>query len=500
MASIRVFELLKQRVPIGTLGEEHVGTTVVVSGWAVTLRPQKKMMFFKLSDDCKTKLDEHQLQIVVSKGKIDQGQSGAKFADLTALAAGCSILVVGKFVKSPGEGQPVEIDAEEIHILGVIKDPTIYPLAKGTFTMDRLRGESSHLECHHPTKAAIYRIRSELSRAYRTFFESKGFTEVRMPAITFSECEGGCQPMQATLLLTSGKKADIPVKDGTDFVDFSKDFFGQKACLTVSSQLELETQLPLGPVYCTTIAFRGEPSQTSRHLCEFSMIEIEMPFTSGASDIADMTEECIMFCVDWALKECQSELKFLETFFGKSHIGKLIHYRSQPFARTTHAKVVEMIQQDAAKDPTKFKEVPSFSDDLSSEHERYVTDLYGLPVIVCRYPKAVKAFYMPVVEETLEESHGVEHVDCFDILVPDVGELVGGSQRIHDDEALVSRIRELGMDPEPLEFYVDLRRTGTQPHGGMGMGFERLVKFITGADSVKDCVSFPRFIGSGKRS
>jgi asparaginyl-tRNA synthetase len=258
--------------------------------------------------------------------------------------------------------------------------------------------------------------------------------------------------------------------------------------------MELETQLPLGDVWTVTRAVRGEPSQTSKHLCEFSMIEFEKRFSSSAEDIIQMSEKCIKHCIQYTLSTCVRELSLLETKLGKPIVSKLEKYLHTPFVRITHAKAVEMIHQQKEL----FNVIPSYADDLSSEHEKFIVDHFQLPVVVQKYPKLVKAFYMPVVKETLDESHGVEHVDSFDILVPEIGELVGGSQRIHDADQLIDRIRELGLDEKPLEFYIELRRIGTIPHGGMGMGFERLVRFVTGVDSVKDCVPFPRYMGCGK--
>ena len=383
--------------------------------------------------------------------------------------------------------------------MGIVSDPSAYPLAKAITDLGYLRS-IPELECHTPIKSIIYKIRHSIRLFTDQFFTTTGFTLVDMPTITFSECEGGCQPFQTTLLLTSGKKSDIPTTDSehgkTDDVDFSTDFFKVKASLTVSSQLELETQLPLGSVYTMTRAFRGEPSQTSKHLCEFSMLEIEL-ISSGAEDIIDITEKYIRESIGHVIEKHMIEFEFLEKQFEKPIISSLHKYRDTPFIRTTHADVVTMIKTEASKGTEKFVHVPEYDEDLSSEHEKFIVEHYGLPVVVRKYPKKIKAFYMPVVKETESESHGVEHVDSFDILVPEVGELVGGSQRIHEFDLLMERIIELGLDLKPLEFYIKLRQMGTVPHGGMGMGLERLIKFITGAPSVKDCVAFPRFIGSG---
>jgi asparaginyl-tRNA synthetase len=429
--------------------------------------------------------------------------------------------VKGLIKPSPAKGQKIEMIGKEYYVLGMVKDPSTFPSAKSDLTMDYIRS-IEHLECHIQLKSAIYSVRSELELATEKFFDLENYTKSDMPLITFSECEGGCQPMQTTLFFTSGKLHDIPTVQqimdlsiSSDFstlserfgklsedkptllVDFSKDFFGRKACLTVSAQLELETHLPQGKAWTMTRAVRGEPSQTSRHLCEFSMVELEVPFSTGSDDIIDVSVKYIKFCLQYALDHCKEELEYLEGYYSKPIISKLSRYIIEDFAVITHAQAVELILQQPSGT---FTELPSYDSDLSSEHERFLTDTYfQKPTIVRFYPKLIKAFYMPVIKETLEESHGVEHVDSFDILVPDVGELVGGSQRIDDYAELMTRISELGLDPEPLKFYTDLRKSGSIPHGGMGLGFERLVKFVTSAESVKDCVPYPRFIGSGKK-
>lgn len=477
---------LQNRIDINEINKDYqkfLDLNVVVAGWIMTLRPQKKRVFMKLSDSAGSKIQP--IQIVCDKKIFGE--------TLDHLTAGASIMICGQLIKSPAPEQPFEISANVVHVLGIVKDPSSYPLAKADLPMDLLR-TIPHLECHTPIKAAIYVIRSQLMEALINFFRG-AYIKVDMPLITFSECEGGCQPMQTTLFLTTGKIIDIPRKSNdTGLIDFSKDFFGTKSLLTVSSQMELETQLPLGDVWTVTRAIRGEPSQTSKHLCEFSMIEFEKRFSSSAKDIIQISEQCIKFCIQHVLNHCAKELSFLEAKLEKPIITKLMRYFETPFVRITHAQAIDMIH----KQKEQFNVIPSYSDDLSSEHEKFIVDHFGLPVVVQKYPKQVKAFYMPVVEETLEESHGVEHVDSFDILVPEVGELVGGSQRIHDADQLTDRIRELGIDEKPLEFYIELRRNGTIPHGGMGMGFERLVRFITRVDSVKDCVPFPRYIGCGK--
>jgi asparaginyl-tRNA synthetase len=228
------------------------------------------------------------------------------------------------------------------------------------------------------------------------------------------------------------------------------------------------------------------------------MIEIEKRFSRSAKDIMDISDKCIKHCISYILTHCSKQMSFLDKFYGKDHISELQRYIDLPFI-ITHAEVVTMLIEDAKNGIVTFTDLPKYDKDLASEHEKYLTDIkYKHPVIVTKYPKIVKPFYAPVIIETKEESHGVEHVDSFDILVPCVGELVGGSQRIHKYDELIKRIDELGLDKKPLQFYIDLRKYGSVPHGGMGMGFERLISFITGASNVKDCVAFPKYMSCGK--
>lgn len=490
-------DLIKQRVKIDVINNEYesyLDKEVVVCGWISTARWQKKRIFVKLSDSAKSKLSPLQILFQTKDSDITNGLDTAEYDVLSKAVRGMSLVIKGLVVKSPAPGQKIELIGRQYYVLGYIDDPSGYPLDKDNLTCTALRN-LDHLECHTSLKGSIYTIRSSLMTATEQFFAKEGYQKVDMPLITFSECEGGCQPMQATLLLTSGKITDIPTVKGKPDVDFSKDFFGAKASLTVSAQLELETQLPLGDVWTVTRAIRGEPSATSRHLCEFSMIEIEKAFSESANDIMEISERYIKYCIKHVLDNNKLELEFLDKTFGKTTMANLIKYMDLPFVRLTHVDAVKLLQEQRDK----FVFPPLFTDDLKSEHEQWlVNEKFKQPIFITRYPKNVKAFYMPVIAETLEESCGVEHVDNFDILVPEVGELVGGSQRIHDITELCARITELGLDMKPLESYVDLRRKGSIPHGGMGLGFERLVKFVIGADGVKDCVAFPKFIGCGK--
>jgi asparaginyl-tRNA synthetase len=345
-----------------------------------------------------------------------------------------------------------------------------------------------------PVKSTIYKIRSILSEASDDYFREQEFTKVHMPMITFSECESGCGVFTVTSFSKTDQLSDFPVKADVlpAQIDFSKDFFGKKSSLTVSSQLELECSLPLGDVYCETRAARCEESMTSRHLCEFTMIEFERPFISSSVDIIDTAEDYVRFMFKRVLEKCDKELGFLGKQFSLDVKERLSHYLEKPFPRITHADAVTLMlgQPDGT-----FSIKPSYSEDLSTEHEKWLSEIhFKTGVFVCRYPKAVKAFYMPVLTETPEESHGVEHVDSFDFLIDGL-ELIGGSARIWRTSELESRITELGLDRKPLEYYIGLRRDGSAKSGGLGLGFDRLVKVVTGAPSIKDCVQFPRYVG-----
>ena len=498
--------LLDQKIEIEKLDESHIGQTVTIAGWIHTMRWQKKFIFGKIADSAKSRLIPFQVLFETTKEPVANYDKPVLdyYKPLLTVCRGASIVIKGLIVKSPKSEQPIEMQAQQYYIIGDIYDPEHYPLA-GTASenLEYLR-TLPHLECQTQVKAAIYDIRQALEKAVTMFFDLHMFRKMDLPVITFSECEGGCQPMQATLLLTNNKRTKVPVKltptgESTDDVDFTKDFFGSKASLTVSAQLDLETRIFLGDVWTMTRAFRGEPSQTSRHLCEFSMIEFEMRLITKVEKLIGMSEGLIKYCIEYILTNYQQQLRFLESFTKSNVCEKLHTYLSTPFVQIRHAEAVTMMLEDSAVKLVEFNELPSYSSDLGSEHERYLTDTkYKIPVVVTRYPKAVKAFYMPVVQETPEESHGVEHVDCFDILVPGVGELVGGSMRIWKTDELVERINELALDTKPLEDYINLRRYGSVPHGGMGMGFERLVSFVTGIGNVKDCVAYPRYMNCSK--
>lgn len=478
-----------------SITSEDIDSVISIRGWVETARFSAKTAFLKVYDSWRSHLVP--IQVVFDLTKMTQD----KKAELTKSTSSCSFSVTGTLVSSPKPLQPFEIQGTDFKILGFITDPATFPISKSDLTMEHLRTHP-HLECFSQSKSAIYGIRSLLLESFEKFFREHEFTKTDMPLITFSECEGGCQPMQATLLLTSGDVSDISVLEKSSKVDFTKDFFGAKASITVSSQLELETHLPLGKVWTMTRAVRGEPSATSRHLAEFSMLEIELPFIESAQDVLEMSEKLIIKSIEYVMSDKYGSLalEMLSKKFSVDIKQKLTEYISRPFEVITHRDAVTLLLELEKEKKVVFEKSPDYSDDMSTEHERYLVDEYFKhPVIITQYPKDVKAFYMPVVGIFTSPTSGkyIEYVDCFDILVPGVGELVGGSARIDEYTQLVERIDALGLDKKPLQFYSDLRKYGSVKHGGMGMGFERLIKFITFAETVKDCVAYPRFFKSG---
>jgi asparaginyl-tRNA synthetase len=471
---------------IANLTSSMIDTEVKITGWVSKIHRTRKTTFIWLYEDHISMM--HPIQIVCNT-------KDNNFDCLLQVTKGFRLNVFGILVKSIGSMQDIEIRLTHVEIVGQVKDPSTYQLAKDDYPMKHYR-DNPELECHSIVKRCIYVVRARLMKATELFFELKNMLKVDMPLMTTSQCEGGANPAQVTDFLKTKKLSDIPTVDKTNDIDFTKDFTKSATYLTESNQLFLETCLGLGDIWTETIATRYEPSESTKHLASFKMIEVELANIESAVQLMDFTEEAIKFCIKYIIDNCSTELDTLDKYFERpigSQIEKLSLWLYNDFVRINHADVIDLL---AAQPVGTFEVLPTYSDDLSGEHERWLTDtLYGLPVIVARYPKAVKSFYMPVILESFEESRGVEHVDSYDILLPDVGELVGGSRRIHDADELRQRISDLGIAVKPLEFYIRLRENGTVPHGGFGWGHERFVKGLTGAPSVKDVVQYPFFIG-----
>ena len=398
--------------------------------------------------------------------------------EILKLQTGCSIRAVGTLAGSPGKGQKVELQAEEIEVLGWA-DPAVYPLQKKRHSFEFLR-TIAHLRPRTNTFSAVARVRNAMSLAIHTFFQERGFIYLHTPIITGSDCEGAGEMFK----VTSFNLDEVPKKDG--HADFEKDFFGGPANLTVSGQLEAEIYaLSLGDVYTFGPTFRAENSNTSRHLAEFWMVEPEMAFCDLEGDI-ELAVEFLRYVFSYVLENCQEDMKFFERFINDSVIATLEGLVSQDFESLTYTEGVEIL----SKAKEKFEFPVSWGSDLQSEHERYLCEkVFHKPVVLSDYPREIKPFYMKVNEDG-------KTVRAMDVLVPQVGEIIGGSQREDDYDTLLKRIKETGLNPDDYWWYLELRKFGTAPHAGFGLGFERLVQFVTGLSNIRDVIPFPRTPGN----
>ena len=443
-------------------GAQTTGEIVDVKGWVRTRRGNKNVQFVALNDGSTI----NNLQIVFDLSKFSE-------EDLKPITTGSSIHVQGSLVASQGAGQNVEVLAEELEIYGTA--PGDYPLQKKGHTMEFLR-EKAHLRPRTNTFGAVLRIRHALAYAIHKFFNDKGFYYFHTPLITASDCEGAGAQFQVTTLPLS----ELPItEDGKP--DYSKDFFGKMASLTVSGQLEGELgATALGLIYTFGPTFRAENSNTPRHLSEFWMIEPEMAFYEIADNM-DLAEEFIKYCVSYALEHCYDDIKFLNDHFDKELIDRLKFVVDNDFIRLAYTEGVKILEESGKK----FEFPVYWGADLASEHERYlVEEHFKKPVILTDYPKEIKAFYM-------KQNDDGKTVRAMDVLFPKIGEIIGGSQREENYEKLLERINELGL--EGMDWYLDTRKYGTVPHSGFGLGFERLVLFVTGMQNIRDVIPFPRY-------
>jgi asparaginyl-tRNA synthetase len=481
---IRVKELL-------ALQEAAIGTTVCVKGWVRTLRSQEKgaLLFVELNDGSSVK----GIQIIASSGITNGVEELANCG-----GAGACISVTGTCVASPAKGQLVEVKAQKVVVLGAVyggDNNTVggksYPMAKKAHSLEFLR-EKAHLRPRSKMFSSAMRMRHAMAFATHEFFNKKGFVYVHTPLITSADCEGAGEMFSVTTLLPEdGDLKAIPLtKKGK--IDYSKDFFSQKCALTVSGQLNVETHCcALSDVYTFGPTFRAENSHTSRHLAEFWMIEPEIAFADIGDDMA-LAEDYVRYCTSYALKHCADDISYFENDYPAGEKGlkaRLENVVNSDFARITYTDAVELLQKEIADKKVVFERYPNWGDDLGSEHERYITEkIYKRPTIVINYPKGIKAFYMKLNDDN-------ETVAAMDILVPKIGELIGGSQREDDLETLMRRSKESGVEPEDISWYADLRKYGTVPHAGFGLGFERLVMFVTGLENIRDVIPFPRVPG-----
>ncbi len=447
-----------------------VGTRVSVKGWVRTRRGNKHVQFVALNDGSTVA----NLQIVFDLEKFSD-------EDLKAVTTGSSIHVEGLLVESMGKGQSVEVQADTLEIYGTA-DPETYPLQKKGHTLEFLR-EKAHLRPRTATFGAILRVRSTLAFAIHKFFNEKGFFYLNTPLITASDCEGAGAMFQVTTL-----PLDRLPKTEDGKVDYSKDFFGKPTALTVSGQLEGELgATALGAIYTFGPTFRAENSNTPRHLSEFWMIEPEMAFYD-ITDNMDLAEEFVKYCIGYALEHCRADIEFLAEHFDKELIERLEFVLHNDFVRLSYTEGVEILKASGRK----FEFPVDWGTDLQSEHERYlVEEHFKKPVILTDYPKEIKAFYM-------KQNEDGKTVRAMDVLFPKIGEIIGGSEREADYDKLLTRIEELNIPMKDMWWYLDTRRYGTVPHSGFGLGFERLVLFVTGMTNIRDVIAFPRTPGNAE--
>jgi asparaginyl-tRNA synthetase len=455
MKTQRIVEILKSGA---------VDSDVVVKGWVRTKRGNKNVAFIALNDgSCVANI-----QVVVDLQKIAEEQ-------LKPVTTGACLRVDGRLVASPGSGQGVEVQAERIEIYGTA-DPESYPLQKKGHSLEFLR-EIAYLRPRTNTFGAVYRIRHAMAYAIHEFFHKNGFYYFHTPIITASDCEGAGAMFQVTTLDLN----DVPRNDeGT--VDYAQDFFGKQCSLTVSGQLEGELgALSLGRIYTFGPTFRAENSNTVRHASEFWMIEPEAAFYE-LEDNMELAEEFLKYLIRYALDNCREDLEFMNKMWDPELIERLKFVVDNDFQRLDYTEGIEILKASGRK----FEFPCEWGDDLQSEHERYlVEEHFKRPVILINYPKAIKAFYM-------KQNDDGRTVRAMDVLFPKIGEIIGGSEREADYGKLAARVRELGMSERELWWYLDTRRWGSAPHSGFGLGFDRLLMFVTGLQNIRDVQPFPR--------
>ena len=458
-------EILRKRVK--DLLKEQPGQEVLAKGWVRTKRGNKEIAFIALNDgSC-----PYNLQIVVDKNKFEDTL-------LAKITTGACIGVNGKLVESVGSGQAVEVQAESIEVYGEC-DPVRFPLQKKDTSFEYLR-TVAHMRPRTNTFGAILRLRSQMAFAIHEYFHKKGFVYLNTPLITASDCEGAGEMFQVTTLDLN----NVP-KNKKGEPDFSKDFFGKQTSLTVSGQLEGELgATALGNIYTFGPTFLAENSNTPRHLAEFWMIEPEMAFYE-IQDNMELAEDFIKSLVRYALDNCYDDIKFLNDKYDPELIDRLKGVVETEFVRLPYTEGIKILEE-AAKNGVQFEYPVSWGVDLQSEHERYLVEKHFCkPVIMTDYPKDIKAFYM-------KQNEDGKTVRGMDVLFPKIGEIIGGSERESSLEKIEKRIEELGMSRKNLEWYIDTRRFGSCPHSGFGLGFERLLLFITGMSNIRDVIPFPR--------
>jgi len=435
---------------------------ISIKGWVRTRRDSKEFSFIELNDgSCLANI-----QVIVDA-------SLASYDQIKNISTGAAISVIGKLVESPGKGQRWEVQATEIELLGAA--PEDFPLQKKRHSFEYLR-EIAHLRPRTNTFGAVMRVRSRLAYAIHQFFNDRGFVYLNTPIVTTSDCEGAGEMFQVTTLDLNNP----PKVEGK--IDYAQDFFGEKTSLTVSGQLEGEIYAQaLSDIYTFGPTFRAENSNTSRHLSEFWMVEPEMAFYDLDDDM-DLAEEFIKYLFADVLENCTEDMEFFNQRIDKTTLETLQHIVDNQFERLTYADAIHRLE----KSTETFTYSVEWGCALQAEHERYLSEkVFKKPIIVYNYPEKIKSFYMKLNEDG-------ETVRAMDVLIPKLGEIIGGSQREENYDILLKRLKDSGLSPEEYWWYLDLRRFGSAPHSGFGLGFERLVQFVTGMENIRDVIPFPR--------
>lgn len=464
--------------------QEPQGQKMVAKGWVRTKRSQASFSFINLNDGSTI----HNLQILVEGDQVSEEL-------MKKVSCGACIAVTGTLVASTGSGQAVELKAEQIELYGEADES--FPIQPKRHSMEFLR-EKAHLRFRTSTFGAVFRVRHQLSMAVHQFFHENGFFYLHTPIITASDAEGAGEMFRVT---TFDLNKTPKTEDGQ--VDFSKDFFERETSLTVSGQLEGELgALALSRIYTFGPTFRAENSNTTRHLAEFWMIEPEVAFNELAENM-ELAESFVKFVINYALNNCKDDLAFLDQRFQNEEklkpqnersehtlLEKLRFVTENDFARISYTEAIDILLNSTPHKKKKFKYPVGWGIDLQSEHERFLVEKhFQKPVVLYNYPKDIKAFYM-------KQNDDGKTVAAMDVLFPGIGEIIGGSQREDNYEKLLSRIKEVGIDPENIWWYLETRKFGTAPHAGFGLGFERLVQFITGMSNIRDVIAFPRTPGN----
>jgi len=451
-------------------GGVEEGAKVEVRGWVRTRRDSKAGISFVNVSDGST-FDPIQVVAPATLGNYEK--------EVLHLTAGCSVVARGTLVKSQGKGQAFEVQADEVQVLGFVDDPDTYPIQPKQHTLEFLR-DVAHLRVRTNTFGAITRVRHRAAQAVHRFFDEEGFFWVNTPIITASDAEGAGQMFRVSTL-----DAVNPPRTPEGKIDWHKDFFGKEAYLTVSGQLNVEAYcLAMSKVYTFGPTFRAENSNTTRHLAEFWMIEPELAFADLNAD-ADLAERFLKAVFKAVLSDCAPDLKFFEERVQKGVTERMEKFINSSFERITYTEAVEILK----KAKKKFEYAPEWGKDLQTEHERYLTEEHvGRPVVVMNYPEEIKAFYMRINEDG-------KTVAAMDVLAPGIGEIIGGSQREERLDVLDARMKKFGLQPEHYQWYRDLRRYGTVPHAGFGLGFERLIVYMCGLQNIRDAIPYPRVPG-----